>query len=339
MASLNLETEGFSHFTDSKKFKYNEYGEILISTDSSSWANKLLNNMKLDDYFESESLIPIIPTNFPNFESQKKIKKGKKESVGNLIEECDICNAPFENYAHRLINNTNNTYKLTCQICFKFAMNINICKVANCCNSVICHTKLMNNSNNKLKEIYLLSNVRYYKLCRNYCEYHVYFDFNLKWYERVYTTKDKLYDKLCDKLCQAYNNEQYDITIQQTQLSLLLQLYDDVDDYETDNEYILDWENLPVCNNQLDECIMCNIYNPGGGVCYYCQQEIYYQLDYTTEHKHDCEICEGYSAGSGICYFCRIDTSQPVPRHMRVCPQCDGDNPGGNLCYYCQIIA
>jgi hypothetical protein len=166
-----VETEGFSHFTDSKKFKYNEYGEILISTGSSSWANKLLNNMKIDDYFESEAVIPVIPTHFQQFENQKKIQKNKKESVKNLIEECEICNISFENYAHRLYYTAEcYTDKLVCLSCFDYENNKIKCNDPECNNpNFATHMREINKGTGSIYE-YEYYNMKYASLACHYCE-------------------------------------------------------------------------------------------------------------------------------------------------------------------------
>jgi len=87
---------GFSKFPDGFKFKYNEDGEVCLSTDCSTWAKRLLNNLPLNDYIESESFVP--PSeflSFPEFGSQER-KKNRKESVGNYIEDCDLCGEYME---------------------------------------------------------------------------------------------------------------------------------------------------------------------------------------------------------------------------------------------------
>jgi hypothetical protein len=111
---------GFSHFTDDKEFKYGNDGDICISTNSSTWAKKLLNNMRLDDYLESESFVPPPELTFPNFGTRDKPKKGVKESVGNYIESCELCQDSLEKGAHRLVNIDN---KLVCFDCFDYVNN------------------------------------------------------------------------------------------------------------------------------------------------------------------------------------------------------------------------
>ena len=90
-------TCGFSRFPDGSKFKYDEDGEICLATDCSTWAKRLLNNLPFADYIESEEFVP--PSeflSFPEFGTLEKKKKGKKESVGNYIEDCEFCGVYME---------------------------------------------------------------------------------------------------------------------------------------------------------------------------------------------------------------------------------------------------
>jgi hypothetical protein len=82
---------GFSNFPDGSKFKYNEDGEVCLSTDCSTWAKRLLHNLPLPDYIDSEKLVPPFELSFPEFGTRERRKKVKKESVGNYIEDCEFC--------------------------------------------------------------------------------------------------------------------------------------------------------------------------------------------------------------------------------------------------------
>ena len=104
---------GFSKFPDGSNFKYNEDGEICLSTDCSTWAKRLLNNIPLDDYIDSESFVP--PSeflSFPEFGTRER-RKGKKESVGNYIEDCEFCGNHME-------KNFSFSGKLICENCNDF---------------------------------------------------------------------------------------------------------------------------------------------------------------------------------------------------------------------------
>jgi hypothetical protein len=114
---------GFSYFTDDKEFKYTEDGDICISTDASNWAKKLINNMSLEKYIESEALVPPEKLSFPEFGTRERAKKIRKESVGNYIESCELCNDSLENGTHRLAK----VNKLVCSDCFEYAKNLNPC--------------------------------------------------------------------------------------------------------------------------------------------------------------------------------------------------------------------
>ena len=92
----------FSKFTDKLNFDYNACGDICISTDCSSWSKVLLNNMRLDDYFESENTTPSSEfLSFPNFGTKKREKK-KKETVEDYVDLCECCNhkLDIDRYIH-----------------------------------------------------------------------------------------------------------------------------------------------------------------------------------------------------------------------------------------------
>lgn len=112
---VSYDYSGFSKFPDGSKFKYNEEGEICLSTDCSNWAKRLLHNLPLHDYIDSEELVP--PSeflSFPEFGSRERMKrKGRKESVGNYIEDCEFCGEYMEK--------TFQFYgKLVCESCITF---------------------------------------------------------------------------------------------------------------------------------------------------------------------------------------------------------------------------
>jgi hypothetical protein len=113
---------GFSKFPDGSNFKYNEDGEICLSTDCSTWAKRLLNNLPLDDYIASESFVP--PSeflSFPEFGTRER-RKGKKETVGNYIEDCEFCGDHMEetfSFKGKLICENCNDFlqKEKCMLC------------------------------------------------------------------------------------------------------------------------------------------------------------------------------------------------------------------------------
>ena len=120
---MNLTTEmvsydysaltGFSYFPDGSKFKYNEDGEVCLSTDCSNWAKRLLHNLPLPDYIDSEELVPPCDfLSFPEFGTQDRRKKVKKESVGNYIEDCEFCGDYME-------KNFSFYGKLVCEHCIQ----------------------------------------------------------------------------------------------------------------------------------------------------------------------------------------------------------------------------
>lgn len=86
---------GFSNFPDGFKFRYSEDGDICLSTDCSTWAKKLIHNLPLSDYIESEGFTPPKVLHFPEFGTREK-KKKRKESVGNYIENCESCNRQMD---------------------------------------------------------------------------------------------------------------------------------------------------------------------------------------------------------------------------------------------------
>lgn len=81
---------GLSNFPDGFKFRYSEDGDICFATDCSTWAKKLINNLPLSVYLESEALVPPEVLHFPEFGTRER-KKLRKESVGNYIEDCESC--------------------------------------------------------------------------------------------------------------------------------------------------------------------------------------------------------------------------------------------------------
>ena len=105
---------GFSNFPDGFKFKYNKDGEICLATDCSTWAKKLVDNMPLPEYLESEALVPPEVLHFPEFGTQER-KKRRKESVGNYIENCESCNfymdKTFNFYGRLVCEDCNNELK------------------------------------------------------------------------------------------------------------------------------------------------------------------------------------------------------------------------------------
>ena len=87
---------GFSRFQDGFKFKYGHDGEVCLATDCSNWAKRLLHNLPLPDYIDSEALVP--PSeflSFPDFGTLER-KKMRKESVGKYIEDCEFCGQYME---------------------------------------------------------------------------------------------------------------------------------------------------------------------------------------------------------------------------------------------------
>jgi hypothetical protein len=100
---------GFSRFPDGSKFKYGNDGEICLATDCSTWAKRLINNLPLPDYIDSGALVPSETLSFPEFGTRER-KKGKKESVGNYIEDCEFCGEYMEK-TFRFYG------KLVCKVC------------------------------------------------------------------------------------------------------------------------------------------------------------------------------------------------------------------------------
>ena len=121
--SSNEYSCGFSRFPDGSKFKYGHDGEVCLSTDCSSWAKRLLHNLPLPDYIDSEELVP--PSeflSFPEFGTLEK-KKMRKESVGNYIEDCEFCG--------QYMDKTFRFYKnLVCEPCNK-VLNKEKCTLCN----------------------------------------------------------------------------------------------------------------------------------------------------------------------------------------------------------------
>jgi hypothetical protein len=105
---------GFSRFPDGFKFKYNDDGEICFSTDCSTWAKRVLNNLPLPEFLESEAFNPPSEIlSFPDFGTIEKKKKWKKEKVGNYIEDCEFCGS-FMEKTFRFCG------KLVCEPCNQF---------------------------------------------------------------------------------------------------------------------------------------------------------------------------------------------------------------------------
>lgn len=109
----------FSRFTnDKKEFKHGADGDIYISTDCSSWKDVLLNNMKLSDFIDSEALVPPETLTFPNFGTREK-KKNRKETVGNYIDSCELCEGSLETGTFRFHCGVDKY--LICSDCNKYA--------------------------------------------------------------------------------------------------------------------------------------------------------------------------------------------------------------------------
>ena len=86
-----------NNFKDGSKFKYNNKGQVCFSNDCSSWAKRVLHNLPLDDYLESEALVPPkAPFTVPNFGTKERPPKQKKETIDNYVEACESCTCPFE---------------------------------------------------------------------------------------------------------------------------------------------------------------------------------------------------------------------------------------------------
>jgi hypothetical protein len=154
------EIKGFSYFNDSKEFKYDNDGDIRISTDCSSWSKVLLNNMKLDDYLYSEALVPSDFLAFPVFKNNKRIKK-RKESVGNYIENCEFCDEYLEK-SYRFED------KIVCFGCMYY-INLERCIECDepniqCCNFMKCSPE-----NRKIMRWNWYNSVNYYTE-HSYCE-------------------------------------------------------------------------------------------------------------------------------------------------------------------------
>lgn len=108
---------GFSMFPDGYKFRYNENGDICLATDCSTWAKRLVHNVPLSDYIESETFVPPTELRFPEFGTLKK-KKVKKESIGNYIEDCEFCEKHMEKtFSFSIIEGDR---KLICEECNDF---------------------------------------------------------------------------------------------------------------------------------------------------------------------------------------------------------------------------
>lgn len=117
---------GFSRFPDGSKFKYNCDGEICLAIEGSTWAKRLLKNMPLYKYLESEWVVPQSDfLTFPEFGTLERKKQWKKESVGNYIEDCELCGEYMEktfNFHEKLVcNNCNESLKKQkCTLCKGF---------------------------------------------------------------------------------------------------------------------------------------------------------------------------------------------------------------------------
>lgn len=119
---------GFSKFPDGSKFKYNGDGEVCLSTDCSTWAKRLLHNLPLPDYIDSEAFVPPCEfLSFPMFGTQERRRKQRrKESVSNYIENCECCGTYMEKTFYIDIEE----YKLICESCNQFLQQHNcaLCK-------------------------------------------------------------------------------------------------------------------------------------------------------------------------------------------------------------------
>ena len=89
---------GFSRFTDGSKFKYNDQGDICLSTGCSTWAKRLLHDVPLSMYIQAEEEVQPLSDflTFPEFGTLKRKRQWKKESVGNYIEDCEYCGEYME---------------------------------------------------------------------------------------------------------------------------------------------------------------------------------------------------------------------------------------------------
>ena len=83
----------FSNFIDGSKFKYTSDGNIALKYDKTTWSNVLLNDMLLEDYINSQYVIPMIEiTPIYDININKKIKKF------NHIDNINNYNYNYDNY-------------------------------------------------------------------------------------------------------------------------------------------------------------------------------------------------------------------------------------------------
>ena len=117
-------------FKDAKKFTTKIDGDIHISTDCSTWAKVLINNLKLDDYLYSEQCLPPFELLLPNFGTREKKKKK------HIEEPCESCGDELglDRYIHRK--------KIICLPCMNH--------VKNCCSSCKQNYTLLYQEKNKL---------------------------------------------------------------------------------------------------------------------------------------------------------------------------------------------
>ena len=163
---------GFSNFPDGFKFRYTEDGDICLSTDCSTWAKKLINNVRLSDYLECESLVPPEVLHFPEFGTQER-KKSRKESIGNYIENCESCNRHMDttfSFCGRLV----------CDQC-NFELKKQKCRYCG--------------SNNRIAEffcnegkVYQSSEAQTGDYCLELALYHMMFDYCSKCYKQEYAS-------------------------------------------------------------------------------------------------------------------------------------------------------
>lgn len=148
----NNEYIGFSRFKDGFKFKYDSNGEVCLSTDCSTWAKRVLNNMPLFDFIDSKQYIP--PSEFltfPEFGTLKQ-KKRRRESIDNYIEDCEFCGNYMEKsfkVGEKLICEHCNLFLKTetCSLCKNLNIYHNMFLDYYDKNSVSFQTTLINNNN------------------------------------------------------------------------------------------------------------------------------------------------------------------------------------------------
>ena len=237
MATMNKSIDmtidsGFSNFSDGFKFKYNKEGEICLATDCSTWAKKLVNNMNLPDYLESEALVPPEVLHFPEFGTREK-KKRRKESVGNYIENCEACN----NY----MDKTFNFYgRLVCDFC------INELKKQKCsCGA-----------NNRIAEMFCNEGKIYQaQECEDYC-----LEMTLWNMMRYYCSK--CYHE--EYALGTYSTMQFEILLQDEEDD------EDYDDERRRQDYELLRQEYEYEEDYGEGCRICRGYTAGQDICYYC---------------------------------------------------------------------